>query len=596
MIATVSMFGLLLHGCDQTAEPPTEEFPDPSAPTVSAGDATDTPISTDLRFTDGTSDSGIDFTHLPTYTEERFMPEIQGGGVAIIDIDRDGDPDILAINSGALRSDARPPGGTSRLYLNDGSGRFTDVTAEWGLTSAEAGYGMGAAVGDVDGDGRQDVFLTAFDEGDRLLLNTGAGFVDATDEYAILPDPKWSTSAGFLDMDNDGDLDLYVARYSEYVLDEAQRCYEGDLHIYCTPHLFDAIADRLLRNDGGKFLDVTDAAGIGERLGRGLAFVVGDIDLDGDSDVYVANDLSPNHLWLNDGSGSFADIAPRAGVAMSVHGIAEAGMGADMGDIDGDGKFDLVTTNFESETTNVHLQQDDLTFREVSDAAGVGEAARARLKWGIDLFDADNDGDEDLIVANGHIYDNAGEFSGGPTFPQQNTLYENLGGGEFMDVSDVSGDALTDRQVSRGLVTSDLDGDGDLDALVGNNGGTLQVLVNESRSVGHWVGLWLEGAGQGVETSAGPGANKSAIGARIEARIGDHTLIRQVTNALSYLSAGDLRVHIGLGDAASIDELTILWPGGGVQTITGLAADTYYRIVQGAEPEPFTAGERVIAP
>lgn len=599
-IAAIGMLGAFLSACAPDTDQPPAAPSEPSAQGVgtsgATGAPTDGPTKTGLRFTDGTAASGIDFVHLPTYTEERYMPEIQGGGVAIIDVNRDGAPDVLAVNSGELRSDTRPPGGSSRLYLNDGAGRFTDVSEQWGLEFVEAGYGMGVAVGDVDGNGWPDIFLTVYDGDDRLLLNDGSTFIDATGDYAIQPDPRWSTSAGFLDIENDGDLDLYIARYSEYDLDTAERCYEGDLHIYCTPHLVDAIADRLLRNEGGTFLDVSDEAGLGVNLGRGLALVIGDIDQDGDVDIYVANDLNPNNLWLNDGSGRFEDVAPRAGVAVSVQGIAEAGMGADMGDVDGDGTFDLVTTNFEGETTTVHLQSDDLTFREVSDSMGVGKTARARLKWGIDLFDADNDGDEDLIVANGHIYDNAGEFSGGPTFPQQNTLYENIGAGEFVDVSDISGTALLDRQVSRGLVTSDLDGDGDLDAIIVNNGGTLQVLINESVPTGNWIGLWLEGAGQGTETSAGPGANTSAIGARVQARIGDVTLLRQVTNALSYLSAGDLRVHLGLGDADVIDELVIHWPGGGVQTIEGLAAGSYYRVFQGMEPEPFVPGERVIAP
>ena len=557
-----------------------------------------------LRFVDGTQASGIDFTHLPTYTEDRFMPEIQGGGVAIFDANRDGAPDVLALNSGALRSETRPAAGSSRFFLNDGSGLFTDVSSEWGLDGLEVDYGMGVAVGDVDGDGWTDVFLTVYGDGEKLLRNTGSGFEDITASAGIPPDPEWSTSAGMLDLENDGDLDIYAARYSVYVLDDVQDCYEGDLHIYCTPHLVDAIPDRLLRNDGGTFVDVGDEVGLSGRLGRGLALSIGDIDQDGDSDIYVANDLSPNHLWLNDGAGALEDVGPRSGVAMSVEGIDEAGMGADMGDVDGDGRLDLVNSNFEGETTNVHLQGDDLIFMEVSDRSGVGTTARARLSWGIDLFDADNDGDEDLLVANGHIYDNAGEFAGGPTFPQQNTLYENTGDGTFMDVSDLSGDGLADRQVSRGLATSDLDGDGYLDAIVGNNGGTMQVLRNESGTVGagagqgagRWVGLWLEGAGQGADTSAGPGVNRSAIGARVEARIGSNTLIRQVSGGSSYVSAGDFRVHLGLGESEMIDELTIFWPGGGTQIVEGLLADGYYRIVQGAEPEPFTPGERVIEP
>jgi len=263
-----------------------------------------------------------------------------------------------------------------------------------------------------------------------------------------------------------------------------------------------------------------------------------------------------------------------------------AGMGADLGDIDGDGRLDLVDANFQREPVNVHLQGDGLLFREVADAIGVGGPSRARLKWGADLFDADNDGDEDLLVAAGHIYDNVEVVEEpGMTMDQPNLLFENRGG-TFADVSAAAGDALADSQVSRGLVTADLDGDGDLDYVVSQNGGSAQVAFNETQPIGGWLGLWLEGRA----------ANRSAIGARVAARVGGRDVVREVRGSASYLSVPDLRVHVGLGDATGAEAVTVRWPGGDVQELGALEGGRWYRVAQGQAPEPFVPGETVIAP
>lgn len=542
------------------------------------------PPATALRFEDGTRASGIAFRHSPHRSARRLMPEVLGSGVVLADFNRDGAVDVLLVNSGQLGAASRAAGDENRLYINDGKGHFRDATAEWGLPSP--GYGMGAAAGDFDNDGWTDVFLTTFAGPDTLLRNEHGRFVDVTRRSGITQDGAWSTSAGFFDLDGDGDLDLWVVRYVKYDPQTALPCYHYGAQVYCTPLVFPAQPSRLLRNNGdGTFTDVGGRA-LAAAPGKGLALVIGDIDQDGDPDVYVANDSTANQLWLNGGGGRLAESALAAGVALSEMGAEQAGMGADMSDVDGDGRMDLAVTNFQAETTSVYLQGARGMFQEVSDAIGVGEAARNRLKFGIDFFDADNDGDEDLLVANGHIEDNVASFVRGVGFEQQNTLYEHLDGGRFRDVSDAAGPALQDKQVSRGLATGDLDGDGRLDFVISNNGGTAQVGMNATPGAGHFVSLWLEGAK----------ANRSALGARVVARVGGRTLRREVRGASSYLSMCDPRVHLGLGAASSVDELTIYWPGSKPQVLRGLRAGGHYHVVEGRPPAPYVPGATVIPP
>ncbi len=538
---------------------------------------------TNLEFSDATKMSGVNFQHTPTRTENKWLPEIMGSGAAIADFNRDGAPDIVLVNSGAIGAKERSNEAQNRLYINDGKGVFADKTDEWNLTGK--GYGQGAAVGDFDGDGWTDLFLTNYEGDNRLLKNTGAKFEDVTESSGIKADGRWATSAGFFDMDADGDLDLYVARYVDFTTENPHRVYRNKMQIYSTPIYYNAVADQIWRNDGGgKFTDASESSGITARKGNGLALAIGDIDADGDTDVYVANDSDANQLWINDGAGKFKDVAQLSGAAYSETGTEEGSMGADFSDADGNNRLDIVVTNFQDESTALYSQTEPLLFREISDAVGIGQTARARLKFGIDFFDADNDGDEDLLVANGHIEDNVEQNSESVKFAQPNSLYENTGNGKFVDVSESAGEALKDMQVSRGLATADFNGDGLLDYVVLNNGGTAQIAFNETEKKGNFINLWLEG-----EKS-----NRNGIGARIVAKVGERKIERQIMGAQSYLSVSDFRVHFGLSDAQKIDELTIYWLGGEPQTITNLESGKFYYIKQNSQPMAFIPGEKQI--
>ncbi len=531
-----------------------------------------------IRFADATAASGIQFQHVPNRTPERWMPETIGSGVVTADFNRDGAPDILLVNSGTVWSAERSANARNRLFMNDGRGKFTDKTEEWKLPSV--GYGMGAAAGDFDNDGWLDVFLTSQDGNNRLLKNSASGFLDVTDTSGITSDGKWATSAGFADMDGDADLDLFIVRYVEYDRN-APQSFRNRVPVYATPIAFDPVPDQLWRNEGnGRFSNVTERAGLMDKNGKGLALALGDIDKDGDVDAYVANDTAPNSLWINDGKGRLKDSAPVAGVAYSTAGNEEGSMGADFSDTDDNSFLDIVVTNFQDENASIYSQTQPLLFSEISDAVGVGMTSRARLKFGVDFFDADNDGDEDLLIANGHIEDNIDQNSTTVTFAQQNSLLENIGSGKFSDISNSAGDALLDKQVSRGLAIADFDADGDLDFVISNNGSKAQIGFNETTDNGNFVLLWLEGE-----------RNKSAIGARVVAKIGDRTIERQIMGSQSYLSMSDLRVHFGLGTAPQIEELTIYWPGGNKQAIAAMEAGKFYFVRENELPVEFVPGE-----
>ena len=462
---------------------------------------------------------------------------------------------------------------------------------------ADPGHGMGCAFADHDNDGDADLYLTNYGA-NVFYRNEGDGrYVDIT-RQAAAADTAWSMGSTFFDYDNDGDLDLYVANYVRYDLAYVERDLEAYLpasrsapeegiEAYPHPRNFAGAEDRLFRNEGGgRFRDVTRLAGLVDTsaaAGRGLGVVATDYDTDGWSDLYVANDAVPNFLYHNEG-GRFTEVGGLAGVAYGQDGQEEAGMGVDAADYDNDGHVDLVVTNFENEPNSLYRNRGAGFFPHASFPAGVGRVSLRFLSFGVAFLDYDNDGCQDLFVANGHVLDNASAFFESSSHAQPNQLLRNQGPDDrgrfrFRDVSSRAGEALARARVSRGCAVGDYDDDGDADIVVSNNGQRAVLLRNEGGNSRRWLTISARG---------GPG-NRDAIGARIEVWAGDLYQVREVRGGFSYLSQRDLRVSFGLGARTRVDSLRIHWPGGAVERLAGLQPDRFVTLVEGEVGRPVPA-------
>jgi len=538
------------------------------------------PAESDGPFRDVAAGVGLHFTHDNGATGAYHLPEIMGAGGALFDYDGDGDLDVLLLQGGTLDG----PSGAARrqphhrLFRNDlsaapGSLSFTDVTDRAGV--APAGFGMGAAVGDYDGDGRPDVYITSFGP-NRLYRNTGGGtFRDVTSEAgAGLDDPRWSTSASFTDYDADGDLDLFIANYVDFTVAGAKVCHDPlGVRDYCGPLQFRPVPDRLFRNDGdGTFTDVTEAAGISAAGGPGLGVVGQDLDGDGRIDFFVANDAMANQLWINRGDGTFEDRGLLAGVALTMDGLPEGSMGIAVGDPDGDGDVDLFITNITGETHAFYQARGKGVFDDARLAAGLGAPTAPSTGFGAGWLDYDNDGWLDLFVANGAVTMLEALAGDSSPFDQRNQLFRNLGGGRFREITGQAGSGLRLVEVSRGAAFGDIDNDGDMDVLVTNNGGPVRLLLNDGPSSARWLQIQLEGVQD----------NRAGLGARVGVRRPDGTTLwRRAHTDGSYLVASDPRVHVGLGTEPAIAAILVEWPGGGRERWEVGGVDRLVRLRQG---------------
>jgi len=522
------------------------------------------PVAAELAFREVGEAWGLDFRHRHGGSGERYMVETMGSGVALFDYDGDGDLDVFFVDGGELPSYEGPPP-RSRLLRNDG-GRFVDVTESSGIV-VEA-YGMGAAVADVDGDGDLDLYVTAFGA-NQLFENQGDGTFRDVTEKAGVGDERWSASAAFADFDLDGDLDLYVANYVELDLENRPRCFNEAIKesAYCHPDYFEAVGDVLYRNRGdGTFEDVTDKAGLGGLVGKGLGVVAADFDGDHRPDLYVANDTTPNFFFHNKGSGlAFEDATLLSGAGFSDLGAPEAGMGVAVGDADGDGLADLFVTNFALETNALYRNLGGGLFADQRFASGLGEPSIATLAFGTSFADLESDGDLDLVVANGHILDNVDrmEMPHGISYRQPNQVFENQGRGKFRELRDVG---FERREASRGLAVGDLDGDGDLDLVFTNSNAVAEVYENASAQ-----GAWLR-----LDVLNGAGA--PAVGTEVEIEVGESKQKRELVTATSYLSQGESTLHFGLGGAERVERVRIRWSDGKVREIRNLPVSRRLRV------------------
>ena len=511
------------------------------------------------RFVDVAQSAGIDFVHRSGATGARYLPETYGSGVAFLDFDRDGRVDLYWVNAGRLPKLSTAPPAANALFRNEGAGRFERSP----VGAGDRGYGMGATVGDYDNDGWADLYVTNFGP-NALFHNRQGRFADVTASAGV-GCSRWGTSAAFADVDLDGDLDLFVGNYLDYPTDDPLVCRIGNSteRLYCDPRKFDGAVDRLYINEGLAFADRTAAFGLVSTAGKELGVVFGDCDQDGDPDLYLANDLVPNMLYRNDGA-HFVDRGLASGTSLNGEGGVEAGMGVDMADADGDGDLDLFVTNFQWESNTLYRNLGGTFFADATVAAGITRASMAFLGFGTGFFDYDNDGDLDLFVANGHVYDNVKKVDRAAEYAQRNQLLENVGAGAFVDRGDL-GPGLALVQVSRGSAFGDIDGDGDLDIAVNNSNDRPALLRNDAAGGGGWLGLRLQGAA----------SDRDAIGARVELTTGGRTLVREVRRNASYLSSHDPRVIFGLGHAEVAERVEIRWPSGVVQVVEGLPGRQY---------------------
>ena len=527
-----------------------------------------------VTFTDVTKASGIDFINASS-TEKKYIVESMSGGVGIFDFDRDGRLDIYLVNSSTVATAlANKPHPAAALYRNLGNGKFEDVALKAGV--ANPGWAIGVSIADYDNDGFDDLYVTCFGP-NKLYHNLGNGKFEDVTAKAGVGDARFSTGAAWGDYDRDGDLDLFVANYVDFKLDDLPQFGKGELCKYrnlpvqCGPRGLPGAGDVLYRNNGdGTFTDISQKAKVDDSNGYyGLGIMWTDLDDDGWPDIFVANDTTPNYAYRNNRDGTFTEMGLALGVALDENGKEQACMGISIGDYDRDGRLDLIVTNFADEYNTIYHKNADGTFADLTRATKTAESSLPYIGWGVKLFDYDNDGWLDLFVANGHVYPQVeGAYPGG-MYRQRPLLYRNLHDGTFTEITIP---VLMERRVGRGVAFGDLDEDGDIDLIINDLDGPPMLLRNDGGAqAGNWIGLKL----------AGTTSNRNAIGARVRLKAGGLTQVDEIHDGDSYLSHSDRRLHFGLGNASSVDEVEIQWPSGKIEKLAKLPVNRILTIVEG---------------
>ena len=526
-----------------------------------------------VPFSDRTRALGIDFRHQRGASAQKHLVETMGSGCALLDYDGDGRLDVLLINGG--RTPDSPPfvPRAHALYRNRGGGRLEEVTREAGL-DLPAGYGMGVAVSDYDNDGDPDLYLTHFGP-NRLYRNNGDGtFSDVTGRAGVAG-AEWSTGAAFFDYDRDGAPDLYVVNYLDATFERNPPCEMKGIRAYCHPRHFAGVPDRLYRNLGdGRFGEVSRSSGILNPEGKGLGVLAADFDGDGWVDLYVANDSVRNVLLRNKGDGTFSDVTLLSGTGYNSQAQAEAGMGVDAADYDGDSLLDIFVTNYDLETNALYRYQGNWLFGDERWRSGLARKDRFLLGFGAGFLDFDNDGDRDLLVVNGHVVDNIERIQPDLSHPQPDQLFENRGG-RFVEHGPFYRWSSRQPRVGRGAALGDIDNDGDIDVLISNCGAEPTLLINRVGARRNWIQLRLTGTD----------SSRDAVGTRLTLTTAEGEQSDQITGGGSYLSASDLRAHFGLGEAVRVEEIRIRWPSGKEEVLKDIPANRILHVTEGRPSE-----------
>ena len=523
-----------------------------------------------IILTDVTKETQITFKHTDGSSGKHYIMETVSAGLALFDYDNDGDVDIYFLNGAPLKGTTFDVPPKNALYRNEGDWKFTDVTEQSGL--GDTGYGLGVAVADYDSDGDLDVYLNNYGP-NVLYQNNGDGtFTDVTKQAGVGNGFQVGAGACFLDMDKDGDLDLYVANYLEFSYDMHVTKTIRGVPVYANPRYYPPVPDNLFRNNGdGTFTDVSRESGIARHAGWGMGMVCGDYDNDGDTDIFIANDVAENFLFMNNGSGKYEEMALFTGSAYDVSGNSQGSMGVDCGDYDNDGLLDFYMTSYQGQLTALYKNLGNGVFQEVNLITGAGSGTRPYVTWGTSIVDFDNDGDRDIFVAAGHLQDNIELFDDTSSYLVRNILLMNTGDGKFANVSEESGDGMAVKLSSRGAGFDDLDNDGDVDVVILNSRRQATILRNDSPSQGHWLQVIL----QAVKT------NRNGVGAHVTVTAGDLTLIDEVHSGRGYQSHYGSRLYFGLGKHKQVDRIEVRWIGGGLDVFKDIAADQLIILTEG---------------
>ena len=525
---------------------------------------------------DITASTRIQFEHLSS-PEQKYIVESMSGGVALIDYDRDGWPDIYFTNAQNVEMARHGTKARSALYHNNHDGTFTDVTEKAGV--AYPCWAMGASVGDYNNDGWPDILVTCFG-GVVLYRNKGDGtFSDVTKSAGLGGDSLWATGAAFGDYDGDGRVDLFVSHYVDFHLDNmavfgsADTCKYMGIPVQCGPRGLKGSPDSLYHNNGdGTFTDVSEQSGVGDPERRyGLTAIWSDFDNDGKLDLLVTNDSQPNYLYKGNGAGKFVDVAFSSGVALNENGAAQANMGVAFGDYLHTGLMSLLISHFDNEYAALYRNKGAMNFADASFASSIARGTTGYVGWGDAFVDFDNDGWQDFFLVNGHVYTQVDTLNSRLRYREPKLLFINQRNGTFKDISHNAGPAIQIPQVSRGMAVGDLFNDGQLEAVVENLVGTPMILRPQGHSQNHWISFQLEGAK----------GNRLALNARVQVTTGDLLQLGEVTGGGSYLSQNDLRIHFGLGKHERVDRVKVFWPDAKVEVLDNLAADRFYMVREG---------------